>query len=378
MNNIDNKSNIKLKPNPNVIQITNALLNTFPDLVIKIKTRENKFDKSNPNNYLNCCENIDVLDDNNKIKLIYNNPLFSFELIDNKLIFKTEYLSPCMYILDKYYKTYDLANSESKIYQIEMELEDLEIMSQLEETKEHIWIFNPENRIPFEYIKMLIDFVDLDKNNSIESIDYEFLNSKININFKSFLLNINHFILDDNFISKSYNDFTLGLDIELTILNSNWLIDSSYHFELPFFNFKNKSEFTNLGNNFLKWVNNTDFTTFTHFSNKPVLFNGNFINPLYTIKEGFELKKIFLTLPYTQINKIYFYSYDIYIRKIRFNTNENIYSCKKIDLLTAVILNELLIKYGIDTQLKIKSKLYKNIKPNSSNPILNLLNTLFN
>lgn len=372
MNNLDNKSNIKLKPNPNLNQITNALINTFPDLVIKIKIKTWKIEVDNQNNYFNCCENINVIDEINKTKLEYHNPIFSFELQDTKLIFKTKYLSPCMYILDKYYKSYDFDNN-TKIYKFEMETEDLKIMSQLNEpieTKEHILIFNSENIIPFEYIKMLIDFVDLDKNNQIESINYEFLNSKININFKNFLLNINNFIFDDNFISKSYNDFTLDLDIELTILNSDW-VESKPYFKLPFFNLKNKSGI--LCDDFLKWVNNTNFTIFTHFLNKPVLFNGNYINPLYSIKEGLELKKIFLTLPYSQINKIYFYSYDIYIHKMRYNIKENVYSCIRIDLLTMVILNELLIKYGIDTKLKIKSKIYPNIKPKPSNIIYDLV-----
>ena len=90
------------------MNIKNSIINTFPNIIIKIKL------KVINNNIFKRCTNY-TYDDINLF--YYSNPIFSFELINNKLIFKTKYLSPCMFLLNKYYKSY---NYNDNYYYIEL------------------------------------------------------------------------------------------------------------------------------------------------------------------------------------------------------------------------------------------------------------------
>lgn len=337
--------------------IKKSLCDTFPDCIIVIK----KNVKSEQKNIFNFCK--DVQDEDTHYS-IYSNPIFSFEFVDNKLIFKTKYLSPCMFLINTFYKSYVLIDN---YYYIEMN--NLSLNNNLYESDE--LIFDPKNIIPIEYITMMIDFIDYDKNNFIKCIKVEFVKSEStkNLDYKNFLLNIDNFNINNNILKKSYVDYEQNCsNIKLKILDPNWIVlDSNKKFK------SNCKNYSDIVDKFFAWVNKSNFTLLQlqNQNNK----NNNLIGTIHKYEGGIDLSGLFLSLSYSKIieknNCDYHCNYmksycNCYYCINRFNYNisdtfhKNIYSGSNSDLLCVVIFNELLKKIGLVTVLVIDNQIYTN------------------
>jgi hypothetical protein len=331
--------------------IKESIIKTFPNFLILIK-KSNLLKKKN---IFDFCKDIQ---DDDIYFFHYSNPIFSFEMIGNKLIFKTKYLSPCMFLLNIFYKSYDLIDNN---YHIEMN--NLSPDINLYESDE--LIFNPKNLIPIEYIAMLIDFIDYDKNYLIKDIKLEYNQNDliINLDYNNFLSNIDNLNISKEILIKSYMDYdNNSLNIELKILDSNWIILDP----IQKFNSNNKN-YSDIVEKFFTWIFQSNFTL---FQNTKI-----FITTICKSEGGIDLTALFLSLGYSQIvdkNKNDYH--DNYMRcccncyycinRFYYNLSDgfhkNKYSGSNSDLLCVVIFNELLKKFGLVTELVINKQIYTN------------------
>lgn len=345
--------------------ITNALINTFPNCNIKIK--KNIIHYSEKQNIFDLCKNIDINDTDNDIHwFYYSNPIFSFELIGNKLIFKTKYLSPCMFILNTYFKAYNIIDG---IYFIE--LDDFSKSNDLISQDEII--FNPKNIIPIEYIKMLVDFIDYDKNKLVGNIKFELVQDdmSMNLDFNNFISSIDKIQINKDFLDKSYIDYNNNnLNIELKILDPSWIVLDK---RLKLSN--NNKNYSDIVDKFLNWIKKSNFTL---FSSNVCDYKLDFIETINKSEGGIDLSNVFESFGYSQIVKKNEYDYhknfmrcccDCYYCINRFNLNikmihSNKYSGSNSDLLCIVIFYELLCKFGLVTELIIHDDKYTNKQNN--------------
>ena len=211
-------------------------------------------------------------------------------MIGNKLIFKTKYLSPCMFLLNIFYKSYELIDN---YYYIEMNNLSLDI--NLYESDE--LIFNPKNLIPIEYIAMLIDFIDYDKNYLIKDIQLEYNQNDLinNSDFLNFLSNFSNLNINEDLLNKSYQDYdNSNLEMQLKILDSNWIIlDNREKFTY------NNKNYSGIVDKFFTWVAKSNFILFSNF-------HDNIIDTIYKAEGGIDLSNIFLSLGYSQFIKYIF------------------------------------------------------------------------
>lgn len=319
-----------------------GLLKTFPNINFIIKKNFIPI----KNQLLFC--NIDCNDYHDKIILLYSNPIFEIKISHNEFIFKTMYLSPTMYFINKYYKQYNKIND---LYYFNVNSNPSANSNEL--------VFNLSHMIPIEYINMLFDFYDC-SNYEINKITIKNIDN--DNNFISFIENIEKFNINSKIIKESYMDYKKDIqNLSLKIFDSNWiLIDKNCKI------LNMQKNYSDIVNKFFNFVKYSKFKTLDNFNyintnNEYIFYKPHEIETIYKSEGGINLSSIFLSFGYSQFVNTNMLDY--YANFIRHSSNddfENIYSGANSDLLCLVVFNEILNKFGLVTELKINSQVYSN------------------
>jgi len=368
--------------------VSSALKKTFPNYLIKIIKKNNQ-NNQGKNGSVNICDGDGDCDDDDNI-LYYSNPIFSLEITNEKLILKTKYLSPCMFVINELYTRYNKIGDFYHIEILNLNLPDLNSSNKfvLEQNKFNEFdefdefdeivftsnelVFNPNNMIPIEYISMVIDFYDTETNNCIEKIIIESEQNPNPIPNEQFKLFISTLNASDDIIKNSYNDYSLNLNLNLRILDPEWIILDT-RFKLP-----NGKNYSNIVEKFFNWVFESKLKTLSNFNctiDKIFFVEPNKIKTISKAEGGIDLSSIFLSFGYSElVNKKQSHFYLNFIRcgcncyecinSFNINLNEtyhsNRYYGSNSDLLCLVVFNEMLKKFGMITELEINDKIYSN------------------
>lgn len=320
-------------------QIQNSLEKTFPSCSLEIQINSKK---TKLFGILGELCSFNILDEDIGF---YSNPIFTFSISKTELTFITKYMSPCMFIIDKLHKGYDKINEH---YQIQINY------SENLSSSDMIFFDLNNSFIPVEYVNMLVDFFDYENNNSINQI----IIKKSKLDYNLFVQDI----LDEEFDPKQiYMDFKK--QSTLKILDTSWLVcdlgvtilklDSTYNYTL-------------IVKKFFDYVKEKQFKTLSDFSSDLNTFFANRPHELRTVAKaegGIELSAIFYSFGYSYL--VNHLNNDIYASFIRDCTNHNdskgrIYSGYYSDLLCVIVLNEMLKKFGLVTELSINQVVYSN------------------
>jgi len=363
---------------------------SFPNSSVKILIQKNIIVKKTIFEFCNINTINDTNDSNsnpNEIIFSYSNPIFQFDITNEKIIFTTKYLSPSMYFINKFYKQYTKNN---EYYSIEFTATK-DLISEESELDLYELSFDSNHLIPIEFINMLIDFYDNNLFNSNSNSNSNpnsnpntvYLVKKItlhkiesNENFNDFIENIENLNINCENIKESYFDYRkYNQIVSLKILDPKWIIiDKALKL------LETKKNYSKIVDKFFNFVSKSKFITLENFdytnANKhTVFYKKHILNTIYKSEGGIDLSLIFLSFGYSQFLNTNCINYHLNFIRCCCNCNyctssfnlaynstfhKNIYSGSNSDLLCVVVLNEMLIKFGLVTELSIGSRVYSN------------------